>query len=168
MPGAHFRIEPAVHQLLQTRLAAKMFHCGVMRHHVFPRIDLEHLPFQGFGMGAVRLGPGQPPMINRTLLLAADIAIESFGPGHRRHPIQRSGFLHEGSLHRASGATRAILCHFAAQNQLKITKFHRRYGAGELLHSRPQESTEFLSIHSCKSNKAQLRLGSNHAGKTNF
>jgi len=43
--------------------------------------------------------------------------------------------------------TRAILCHFAAQNQLKITKFHRRYGAGELLHSRPQESTEFLSIH---------------------
>ena len=132
MPGAHFRIEPAVHQLLQTRLAAKMFHCGVMRHHVFPRIDLEHLPFRGFGMGAVRLGPGQPPMINRTLLLAADIAIESFGPGHRRHPIQRSGFLHEGSLQRASGATRAILCHFAAQNQLKITKFRRRYGGGEL------------------------------------
>ena len=114
MSHAHFRVEPAVHQLLQTRLAAKMLYRGVMRHHVFPGIDLEHLPFRGLGMGTVGLGPGQPPVVDGPLLLAADIAIESFGPGHRRHPIQRSCFLHEGSLHRASGATRAILCHFAA------------------------------------------------------
>jgi hypothetical protein len=101
-------------------------------------------------------------------LLAADIAIESFSPGHRRHPIQRPGLLHEGSLHRANGATRAILCHFAMREELKITKFHRRHGDCGLLHSRPQESTQFFLIHSYKRNKAQLGLGSNHAGKTQF
>jgi hypothetical protein len=77
-------------------------------------------------------------------LLAADIAIESFSPGQRRRPIQRSGFLHQGSLHRTRYATRSILCHFAARKELKITKFHRRCSDCGLLHSRPQESTKLF------------------------
>jgi hypothetical protein len=38
-------------------------------------------------------------MVYRALLLAANIAIKSLGPGQRRHPILRWDFLHEGSLH---------------------------------------------------------------------
>jgi hypothetical protein len=92
-------------------------------------------------------------------LLAADIAIESFGPSHRRHPIQRSGFLHEGSLHRASGATRAIWVIFLSRKQLKITKFHRRYGDCELLHSRPQAFHKFFLRDSRERNISWVFLG---------
>jgi len=99
MGSAEFHVQPAVHQFLQARLAAKMFRRGVMRQHVFPGINLQHLAFRSFGMRAKGLAPGEPPVVYRALLLAADIAIKSLGPGQWRHPILRWDFLHEGRLH---------------------------------------------------------------------
>ena len=56
-------------------------------------------------MGAERLAPGEPPVVYGALLLAADVAIKSLGPGQRWHPIFGLDFLHEGSVHQRTGAT---------------------------------------------------------------
>src|SRR6478672_13896797 len=95
MAGTQFHIQPAVHQFLQTSLAAKMLCQGIMRQHVFPRVNLEHVAFPRFRMGTIGLAPGEPPVVNSAFLLSADIAIKSFSPGPRRDSILRSDFLHE-------------------------------------------------------------------------
>jgi hypothetical protein len=124
MASAQFDVEPAVHQLLQARLAAKMFRHGVMRQHVFPGINLQHLAFRRFGMRAKGLAPGEPPVIYRAFLLAADIAIKSLGPGQWRHPILWWDFLHEGRLHQRRGA----ISHFLSAKTARIPIFHRSKG----------------------------------------
>jgi hypothetical protein len=43
MGCAHFDVEPPIHQLLQTCLAAKMFCRSIVRHHIFPGVDFEHM-----------------------------------------------------------------------------------------------------------------------------
>lgn len=80
--GSHLGIHPAVDKFLQTCLAAKVFGVGVVRRHVFPGIDFEHLVARRLVMRAVRLAPRQPPMVNAAFLLSADIAIERLCPGH--------------------------------------------------------------------------------------
>src|SRR5262249_30016739 len=75
-------IHPAVDQLLQTGLAAKVFGSSVVRQHVFPGIDFEHLASRSIIVRTVRLAPGQPPMIDAAFLLSANIAIERLRPGH--------------------------------------------------------------------------------------
>ncbi len=115
MSSTQFHVQPAVHQFLQAGLAAKMFRRGVMRQQVFPGVDLQHLAFRRLSVGAKRLVPGEPPMVHRAFLLAADVAIKSLGPGQRRHPILRLDFPHEGSLHLWSGAT-SHFCKETTQN----------------------------------------------------
>jgi hypothetical protein len=106
MGGPQFHVQPAVHQFLQAGLAAKMFRRRVMRQHVFPGINLQHLAFRRLNMRAKRLASCEPPVIYRAFLLAADIAVKSLSPGQRRHPILRLDFPHEGSLPQRKGATR--------------------------------------------------------------
>src|ERR1041385_4210319 len=105
MACGQLHIEPAVYQFLQACLAAKVFGRGVMRQHVFPWINLQHLALWRFSMRAKGLVPGKPPMVYRALLLAADIAIKGLGPGQRGHPILGWDFHHEGSLYQRRGAT---------------------------------------------------------------
>ena len=114
MRHTHFEVEPPVHQFLQTRLTAKVLRRGVMRQHVFPGIDFEHVAFRRLGMGAEGLAPGEPPMVHTAFLLATDIAVKRFRPGQWRHPVIRLDFPHEGSLHQGRDAT-AIFCHFGEQ-----------------------------------------------------
>src|SRR5581483_10645697 len=78
----HLSIQPAIDKFLQAGLPAQMFHCGVMSQHVFPRIDLEQMPLRSIRMRTVGFAPRQPPVIHAPLLLAADIAIKCFSPGH--------------------------------------------------------------------------------------
>src|SRR5947209_17383397 len=119
MRDAQLRVEPAIHQLLQTCLAAKMF-CGrVMGQHVFPGINLEHLAFRGLSMRAKGLAPGEPPVVNRPLLLAANIAIKSLSPGQWRHPILRWDFLHEVKTTSVNGA----ISHFLSEKGPKLQYF---------------------------------------------
>jgi hypothetical protein len=58
-----------------------MFRIRVVRRHVFPGIDFQHMPFRGLLVRTVGLSPNQPPMVYGALLLTADIAVERFGPG---------------------------------------------------------------------------------------
>lgn len=138
MRHTDFEVEPPVHQFLQTRLTAKVLRRGVMRHHVFPGIDFEHVAFRRLGMGAEGLAPGEPPMVHTAFLLATDIAVKRFRPGQWRHPVIRLEFPHEGSLHQGRDAT-ANFCHFGREQVRKFTKFHIRQAAFALLHSFPQE-----------------------------
>jgi hypothetical protein len=131
MRRAHFHVEPPVDQFLQAGLATKVFGRSVMRKHVFPGIDLEHVAFRRVRMGAVRLAPGEPPVVYRAFLLAADIAIKSFGPSHRRHPVVKLDFLHEGSLHDGRRATRHFVsfCNQQTQQNYQIPYFPKPCGA---------------------------------------
>jgi hypothetical protein len=138
MRHAHFEVHPSVHQFLQTRLTAKVLRRGVMRQHVFPGIDFEHVAFRRVGMGAEGLAPGEPPMVHTAFLLATDIAVKRFRPGQWRHPVIRLEFPHKGSLHQGGDAT-ANFCHFGREQVRKFTKFHIRQAAFALLHSFPQE-----------------------------
>jgi hypothetical protein len=124
MRGAQLHVQPAIDQFLQACLAAKMLRRGVMRQHVFPGVDLQHLAFRRLSMGAKGLVPGEPPMVYRAFLLAADVAIKSLGPGQRRHPILRLDFPHEGSLHQRKGA----ISHFLSAKTPEISIFHRSKG----------------------------------------
>jgi hypothetical protein len=130
MRGAQLHVQPAIDQFLQACLAAKMLRRGVMRQHVFPGVDLQHLAFRRLSMGAKGLVPGEPPMVYRAFLLAADVAIKSLGPGQRRHPILRLDFPHEGSLHPWSGAT----SHFLSGNSPKFPYFIGGEACVSLLH----------------------------------
>jgi len=123
MRRTHLHVEPAVHQFLQARLAAKMFCRSVMSQHVFPGIDLEHMAFRRVRMRAVGLTPGEPPVVHRAFLLGTDIAVKSFCPGQRRHPVIKLDFPHEGSLHDGRGATRHFVS-FRDKESRQITKFH--------------------------------------------
>ena len=78
MRRGHFHVEPAVHKFLQTRLAAKMLRGSVMRQHVFPWIDFEHVAFRRVRMRTEGFAPGEPPVVRAAFLLAADIAVKSF------------------------------------------------------------------------------------------
>lgn len=80
--GRHLSIHPSINELLQARLPAQMLGISIVRCHVLPRIDFQHMARRGFRVWLVRLGPGQPPVINTAFLLAADIAIKCFSPGH--------------------------------------------------------------------------------------
>ena len=84
----HLGIEPAVYEFLQAGLAAEMFGVGIMGKHVFPGIDLEHVTLRGCVVRTVRLSPGQPPVVDAAFLLAADVAVEGFGPGHARPHVE--------------------------------------------------------------------------------
>lgn len=86
--GSHLCIHPAIDQFLQAGLAAQVFGSGVVRGHVFPGINFEHLVARSLVMRAVGLGPCQPPMIDGAFLLSADIAIERFRPGHSTNLTQ--------------------------------------------------------------------------------
>src|SRR5215813_4633015 len=79
---SHLRVHPTVNKFLQAGLAAKVFGGSVVRQHVFPGIDLEHLASRSIIMWTVRLAPGQPPMVDAAFLLSANIAIEGLRPGH--------------------------------------------------------------------------------------
>jgi len=164
MRDAQLRVEPAIHQLLQACLAAKMFGGGVMRQHVFPGIDLQHLAFRGLGMRAKGLAPGKPQVVNRPFLLAADIAIKSLSPGQWRHPILRWDFLHEGRLHQCMGA----ISHFLSEKRPKLPYFIDRKARISLLHSHPQEFHKLFVIRSSSSNNRRLRLSRKYAVKPNF
>ncbi len=78
MRRRHFHIEPAVHKFLQARLTAEMLRRSVMRQHIFPGIDFEHVAFRRVRMRAKGFAPGEPPMVRAALLLTADIAVKSF------------------------------------------------------------------------------------------
>jgi hypothetical protein len=80
--SAHLSIHPAVNELLQARLPAQVLGRGVVRGHVLPRINLEHLPRGSILMRAVRFRPGQPPVVDAAFLFPTDVAIEGLGPGH--------------------------------------------------------------------------------------
>ena len=77
----HLGVQPAVNKFLQASLSTQMFDGGVVCQHVFPRVDFEQVARRCLRMRTVGLGPRQPPVVDASLLLSADIAVERLSPG---------------------------------------------------------------------------------------
>ena len=80
---AHSGVHPPCDEGLEASLSAKVLYVGIVRGHVLPGIDLQKRAFRGIVVWrTIVFRPRQPPVVDRALLFAADLAMESFSPRH--------------------------------------------------------------------------------------
>lgn len=114
-------VHPPSDQRLQAGLTTEMLHIGIVGRHGFPRINLQNRVLRrALVWRPIALCPGEPPVVDVALLLAADFAVKSFSPRHGKCALyfsrENSGVFAEnaepfacfGACHAGRMLTRAV------------------------------------------------------------